>query len=186
MDPAFLARRGQGKIRGQRGTLGQNGEHPEEVLQDMKVEYEEAVGEAAFYGPKVDYQMANVLGREETASTIQLDFSAAAKFGLEYAAPDGTKQRPLVIHRAPMGSHERFVAFLIEHLGGAFPTWLAPIQVRGACEVAEELGPPMRKNYRHCVNRWYGPRWTRPTIPFPKRFVTPSPEDPQYLDRGGQ
>lgn len=111
-----------------------------EVLKELKLEYEEAVGEAAFYGPKVDYQMANVLGREETASTIQLDFSAATKFDLEYTAQDGSKQKPLVIHRAPMGAHERFVAFLIEHLGGAFPTWLSPVQVR-VVPVAEEFLP---------------------------------------------
>ncbi len=115
-----------------------------EVLGELRVEYEEAVGEAAFYGPKVDYQMANILGREETASTIQLDFSAAGKFDLEYTASDGSKQQPLVIHRAPLGAHERFVAFLIEHLGGAFPTWLSPIQVR-IVPVAEDFLPYAEK-----------------------------------------
>jgi threonyl-tRNA synthetase len=100
-----------------------------EVLRDMQVPYEERTGEAAFYGPKVDYQVTNVVGREESASTGQLDFVAAERFDLEYVAADGTRQRPWVIHRAPLGTHERFIAFLLEHLGGAFPTWMAPVQV---------------------------------------------------------
>jgi threonyl-tRNA synthetase len=73
--------------------------------------------------------VTNVIGREETASTGQLDFLGAERFGLEYAAADGSRQRPWIIHRAPLGTHERFIAFLLEHLGGAFPTWMAPVQV---------------------------------------------------------
>jgi threonyl-tRNA synthetase len=99
-----------------------------QVLRDMQVPYEERTGEAAFYGPKVDYQVTNVIGREESASTGQLDFVAAERFDLEYVAADGSRQRPWVIHRAPLGTHERFIAFLLEHLGGAFPTWMAPVQ----------------------------------------------------------
>jgi threonyl-tRNA synthetase len=100
-----------------------------EVLAEMQVPFEERVGEAAFYGPKVDYQVTNVVGREETASTGQLDFIASERFNLEYVARDGSRQRPWIIHRAPLGTHERFVSFLLEHFGGFFPTWLAPVQV---------------------------------------------------------
>jgi len=87
-------------------------------------------GEAAFYGPKIDVQFRTVTGREETASTNQLDFGIAERLDLEYVGPDNKMHRPYIIHRAPLGTHERFVAFLIEHYGGAFPTWLAPVQVR--------------------------------------------------------
>jgi len=99
------------------------------ILDDMQLRYEERTGEAAFYGPKVDYQVTNVVGREETASTGQLDFVAAERFDLEYATADGGRERPWIIHRAPLGTHERFIAFLLEHLGGAFPTWMSPQQV---------------------------------------------------------
>jgi threonyl-tRNA synthetase len=115
-----------------------------DVLKELGVEYEEAVGEAAFYGPKIDYQTENVLGREETASTVQLDFTSPERFNMEYAAADGSKQRPFIIHRAPLGTHERFISFLIERWGGAFPTWLAPVQVR-VVPVAEDFLPYAKK-----------------------------------------
>ena len=92
--------------------------------------FREVKGEAAFYGPKIDFQFKTVTGREETASTNQLDFAVPERMDLSYVAPDGTLKRPYIIHRAPAGTHERFIAFLIEHFGGAFPTWLAPVQVR--------------------------------------------------------
>jgi len=111
-----------------------------QVLKDLDVEYEEVLGEAAFYGPKIDYQTENVLGREETAATVQLDFTSPERFQLEYTAADGSKQRPFIIHRAPLGTHERFISFLIERWGGAFPTWLSPVQVR-VVPVAEEFLP---------------------------------------------
>ena len=100
-----------------------------DVLRDLGLPFEERVGEAAFYGPKIDYQVTNVVGREETASTGQLDFVSAERFDLEYVAADGSRPRPWIIHRAPLGTHERFIAFLLEHLGGVFPTWMAPVQV---------------------------------------------------------
>lgn len=109
-----------------------------EVLKELNVEFEEATGEAAFYGPKIDYQTENVLGREETISTVQLDFTNPERFKLEYAAADGSKQKPLIIHRSPLGTHERFISFLIELWGGAFPTWLSPVQVR-IVPVAEDF-----------------------------------------------
>src|SRR5581483_3360549 len=115
-----------------------------EVLKELNVEYEEVEGEAAFYGPKIDYQTENVLGREETAATVQLDFTSPERFKLEYTGPDGSKQRPFIIHRAPLGTHERFISFLIERWGGAFPTWLSPTQVR-IVPVAEEFLPYAEK-----------------------------------------
>lgn len=102
----------------------------EEVLRDSGLPFEKRKGEAAFYGPKIDYQMRNVIGREETASTTQLDFAVPERFDLTYVAADGSRKRPMIIHRAPLGTHERMIAFLLEHFGGAFPTWLAPLQVK--------------------------------------------------------
>ena len=90
----------------------------------------EAEGEAAFYGPKIDFMIKSVIGTEYTISTNQLDFLATQTFGLTYIGEDGSEQPVYVIHRAPLGTHERFTAFLIEHYAGAFPTWLAPVQAR--------------------------------------------------------
>ncbi|MBD3163274.1 MAG: threonine--tRNA ligase [Candidatus Eisenbacteria bacterium] len=101
-----------------------------EALIEAGIVFEEGFGEAAFYGPKVDVQFKNLLGREETVSTVQLDYVAAEKFDLSYTDEHGADARPAVIHRAPLSVHERMLSFLIEHYGGAFPTWLAPIQVR--------------------------------------------------------
>ncbi len=101
-----------------------------EAMDEAGVPYAEAPGEAAFYGPKIDVQFRSVTGREETASTNQVDFAQPARFGLTYQGADNREHRPYVIHRAPLGTHERFIAFLLEHYGGAFPTWLAPVQVR--------------------------------------------------------
>ena len=100
--------------------------------------FREVKGEAAFYGPKIDVQFRTVTGREETASTNQLDFGVPPRLGLTYTGADNEEHHPYVIHRAPLGTHERFIAFLIEHYGGAFPTWLAPIQVR-ALTVADRF-----------------------------------------------
>ncbi|KKU22684.1 MAG: Threonine-tRNA ligase [Candidatus Azambacteria bacterium GW2011_GWC1_46_13] len=97
-------------------------------MQSSKLPFVEAEGEAAFYGPKVDFQIKSIVGREETASTNQLDFLAAQRFNLNYRDKDGEDKPVYVIHRAPLGSHERFIAFLIEHFAGAFPLWLAPVQ----------------------------------------------------------
>jgi len=92
--------------------------------------FTEVKGEAAFYGPKIDFQFRTVTGREETASTNQLDFAVPERMSLTYTDAENEEKHPYVIHRAPAGTHERFVAFLIEHFAGAFPTWLAPLQVR--------------------------------------------------------
>ena len=101
-----------------------------QAMVESGLPYKEAKGEAAFYGPKVDFQLKTVTGREETASTNQLDFGVAERMGLKYKGADGKDHIPYIIHRAPAGTHERFVAFLIEHFGGAFPLWLAPVQVK--------------------------------------------------------
>lgn len=100
------------------------------VMQKNKIKFEESPDEAAFYGPKIDVQIWSAIGREFTLATNQVDFSAAERFELEYTDNDGQIKRPLVIHRAPLGTYERLLGFLIEHYGGAFPAWLAPIQAR--------------------------------------------------------
>ncbi|MCY4094665.1 MAG: threonine--tRNA ligase [Gammaproteobacteria bacterium] len=100
------------------------------ILNELELDYVEAKGEAAFYGPKIDVQFPTVTGREESVSTVQLDFAIPKRLDLKYIGPDGDEHVPYCIHRAPFSTHERFVAFLIEHFGGAFPTWLAPVQVR--------------------------------------------------------
>ncbi|MDG1483838.1 MAG: threonine--tRNA ligase [Myxococcota bacterium] len=104
-----------------------------QAMLDSGLPFKEVKGEAAFYGPKIDVQFRTVTGREETASTNQLDFAVPERMGLVYTGADNTEHTPYVIHRAPLGTHERFVAFLIEHFGAAFPTWLAPVQVRVLC-----------------------------------------------------
>ena len=99
------------------------------ALDEMGVEYFEAEGEAAFYGPKLDIQVKTALGNEETLSTIQLDFLLPERFGLTYIGADGEEHRPVMIHRGVISTMERFTAILIENYKGAFPTWLAPHQV---------------------------------------------------------
>jgi len=101
-----------------------------EVLQELGINYVDGPGEAAFYGPKIDIQFEFASGREETVSTVQLDFAQPARLGLTYVGPDGAEHMPFCIHRAPFSTHERMVAFLLEHFGGAFPTWLAPVQAQ--------------------------------------------------------
>lgn len=100
-----------------------------EILQEAGVDFDEERGEAAFYGPKMDIQVRNLIGREETVSTCQLDFVMAERFELTYTGRDGESKRPYIIHRAPLSTHERFISFLIEFYGGAFPTWMSPNQV---------------------------------------------------------
>ena len=90
----------------------------------------EVADEAAFYGPKIDVQVWSAIGREFTLATNQIDFAVPKRFQLTYADADGKDKTPLCIHRAPLGTHERFIGFLIEHFGGNFPTWMAPVQVK--------------------------------------------------------
>lgn len=100
------------------------------ILDDMQLSYVEAVGEAAFYGPKLDLQIKNVHGKEDTLITIQIDFQLAERFDMVYIDKDGEKRNPIVIHRTSIGCYERTLALLIEKYGGAFPLWLAPVQVK--------------------------------------------------------
>lgn len=101
-----------------------------EAMDDLGVDYVEAEGEAAFYGPKLDVQVKTALGMEETLSTVQLDFLQPERFDLTYVGEDGKHHRPVVIHRGVVSTMERFIAYLIEEYKGAFPTWLAPVQVQ--------------------------------------------------------
>jgi threonyl-tRNA synthetase len=100
------------------------------VLDEMQLPYEEASGEAAFYGPKADFIIRDCIGRQWQLGTVQLDYVLPERFGLEYTGADNQPHRPVMIHRAPFGSMERFMGILIEHFAGAFPLWLAPEQVR--------------------------------------------------------
>lgn len=100
------------------------------VLEDLGLPYDEGIGEAAFYGPKADFLVRDCLGRQWQLGTVQLDYVLPERFGLEYIGPDNAPHRPVMIHRAPFGSMERFMGILIEHFAGAFPLWLAPEQVR--------------------------------------------------------
>jgi len=100
------------------------------TLIESKINYVEVPNEAAFYGPKIDVQVWSVIGREFTLATNQVDFAVPQRFGLTYRDRDNSQKTPLCIHRAPLGTHERFIGFLIEHYAGSFPLWLAPEQVR--------------------------------------------------------
>jgi threonyl-tRNA synthetase len=99
-----------------------------EVLEESGLPYYDGVGEAAFYAPKIDVQIRDWLGREETISTIQVDRHLPARFELEYVDEDSNRQRPVIVHRGIIGTMERIMAYLIELYAGAFPTWLAPVQ----------------------------------------------------------
>ncbi len=100
------------------------------ILDDIGIDYKIGIGEAAFYGPKLDIQIKNVHGKEDTLITIQIDQMLAEKFGMEYTDKDGTKKNPYIIHRTSIGCYERTLALLIEKYAGAFPVWLAPVQVK--------------------------------------------------------
>jgi len=100
------------------------------ILDDIGIDYHVAKDEAAFYGPKLDIQIKNVFGKEDTLITIQIDILLAQKFGMEYTDSDGQKKMPFIIHRTSVGCYERTLALLIEKYAGAFPTWLAPVQVK--------------------------------------------------------
>ncbi len=100
------------------------------ILDHLEIPYKIGIGEAAFYGPKLDIQIKNVHGKEDTLITIQIDQMLAEKFGMEYVAADGTKKNPYIIHRTSIGCYERTLALLIEKYAGAFPLWMAPEQIR--------------------------------------------------------
>jgi len=109
-----------------------------DVLTEMKADFVEVKGEAAFYGPKVDFLVRDVIGRKWQLGTVQLDYVLPERFKIEYTGSDNQKHRPVMIHRAPFGSMERFMGILIEHFGGAFPLWLSPVQV-GVLTISEKF-----------------------------------------------
>jgi len=100
------------------------------VLTESNIPYMEVKDEAAFYGPKIDVQIYSVIGREFTLATNQVDFSQGRSFKLQYTTQDNNTETPLIIHRAPLGTHERFIGFLLEHYAGKLPLWLSPVQVK--------------------------------------------------------
>lgn len=109
------------------------------ILDNMEMEYAEAVGEAAFYGPKLDVQIKNVHGKEDTLCTVQIDLMLARQFEMTYVADDGTKKYPYIIHRTSLGCYERTIALLLEKYAGALPTWLSPTQVK-VLPISDEQG----------------------------------------------
>ncbi|MFI9776859.1 threonine--tRNA ligase [Streptomyces sp. NPDC051956] len=121
-----------------------------DVLDRSGLPYEAAEGEAAFYGPKIDVQVADGAGRESTLSTVQVDFHQPERFDLHYIGPDGAKHRPVMVHRSIIGSVERAVAHLIEQHGGAFPAWLAPTQV-GILPISDAELPHADALARRCA-----------------------------------
>ena len=127
------------------------------ALDDLGVDYFVGEGEAAFYGPKVDIQFKNLMGREETVSTIQVDFYSPERFELTYRDQNGQDVRPIILHRAPLSTHERFISYLIEYYGGAFPTWCAPVQVamipvnEQATPYCKEFAATMKQNFMRVV-----------------------------------
>ena len=122
-----------------------------EVLNELGVDFYEAKGEAAFYGPKLDVQVISALGHDVTLSTCQLDYQLPEKFELEYVDENGDKVRPVVIHRAILGSLDRFVAFLLEETKGNLPVWLAPVQVK-VLPISDKFIYEARKVYEACFN----------------------------------
>ena len=116
------------------------------ILDHLEIPYKVGVGEAAFYGPKLDIQIKNVFGKEDTLITIQIDQMLAEKFGMEYIDTDGSKKNPYIIHRTSIGCYERTLALLIEKYAGAFPTWLAPTQVKIL---------PISDNYREYADKLF-------------------------------
>ena len=101
-----------------------------QVMINEKIPFVEVQDEGAFYGPKIDVQIYSIIGREFTLATNQVDFAQGSRFNLEYTSTNNDQETPLIIHRAPLGTHERFIGFLLEHYGGNFPLWLAPVQVK--------------------------------------------------------
>ena len=120
------------------------------VVREMGLEHTEEVGEATFYGPKIDFLVRDCLGRQWQLGTVQVDYNLPERFDLTYVGRDNQLHRPVMIHRAPFGSLERFVGILIEHFAGAFPLWLAPVQV-GVASISEKSADYARQVYEKCL-----------------------------------
>ena len=122
------------------------------ILTEMNIDFYEAEGEAAFYGPKIDIQIKTALNHDVTIPTCQLDFALPERFDLSFIGEDNKEHRPVVIHRAILGSSDRFISFLIEETKGAFPLWLSPVQVKilpitdNQIEYAKEVEEKLREN----------------------------------------
>ena len=121
------------------------------ALEHKGIEYKINPGDGAFYGPKIDFKMKDSIGRIWQCGTIQLDFNLPTRFEMSYIGADGEKHEPVMIHRAMYGSLERFIGILIEHYAGAFPTWLAPVQVR-ILTISKEQVPFAEKLYEKLQN----------------------------------
>lgn len=121
------------------------------ILDNLGLDYTEADGEAAFYGPKLDVQIKNVYGKEDTLCTVQIDFQLAERYGMVYVDSDNTKKYPIIIHRTSIGCYQRVLALMIEKFGGAFPTWLSPVQVKilslPGCEIAESFAEKINADF---------------------------------------
>src|SRR5215218_8717733 len=128
-------------------TSGPAGQAPARVLDGRGMPYQVNPGDGAFYGPKIDFHVKDSLGRSWQLGTVQLDYQMPQRFGLSYVAPDGAERQPVMIHRAMLGSVERFMAILIEQTAGAFPLWLAPVQavVLPISEKFAEYGETVRQ-----------------------------------------
>jgi threonyl-tRNA synthetase len=145
----------------------------------------EIPGEAAFYGPKIDLKVTDAIGRKWQLSTVQVDLNLPERFEMEYTAADGTRQRPIMIHRALFGSIERFAAILLEHYAGAFPAWLSPVQVRGI-PVAEPFNDYLAEVVKQLKSRGVRAELDDSTERFPKKIRTASKDKvPFVLIAGG-
>ena len=134
------------------------------ALDDLGLDYVVNEGDGAFYGPKIDFHLEDSIGRTWQCGTIQLDFQLPQRFELEYTGADGEKHRPIMIHRVVYGSVERFIGILIEHFAGAFPTWLAPVQVR-FCQSPTNTQITARRFWTPFTRQASAQRW----IPVPRR-----------------
>ena len=140
------------------------------ALDELGLNYVVNEGDGAFYGPKIDFHLVDCIGRTWQCGTIQLDFQLPQRFELEYIGADGEKHRPIMIHRVVFGSIERFIGILIEHFAGAFPTWLAPVQVKVL---------PISDKYMDYAEKVKAASWMRPVsvprwIPVLRRSATRS------------
>ena len=154
------------------------------ALDAIGLPYEMKPGDGAFYGPKIDFDVADSIGRKWQLGTIQLDYAAPERFDLKYVGEDNTEHRPVVIHRAVCGSFERFMAIVIEHFAGAFPVWLAPEQVRVIPISEEQHEGAERVTRRLREARNPGPPGGRardPQLPDPRGR---GPESALHGDRG--
>jgi threonyl-tRNA synthetase len=121
-----------------------------QAVAGRELDYVESIGEAAFYGPKIDFHAKDAIGRSWQLGTVQVDYNLPERFELTYVGDDNTEHRPVMVHRAPLGSFERFIGILIEHFAGAFPLWLAPVQAT-ICSVSEKSAEYAKEVFDQCL-----------------------------------